>query len=52
MSDAEKEKAGADNYANQLNPHHVAYHLARGLSPAAAEHAAAAARAAKPTSTP
>jgi hypothetical protein len=30
------EKIARDNRANQLNPHHPAYHLSRGCSPAEA----------------
>jgi len=47
MSTNEKpstEKQSLDNHANQLNPAHPAYHLARGMSQAEAEKAAADAR--------
>jgi hypothetical protein len=46
MSGKSPPQAALDNHANQLNPAHPAYYLARGESPPAAESAAAQAQAA------
>lgn len=44
MSQNEPTQLARDNRANQLNPHHAAYHRARGRTPREAAAAAAQAR--------